>query len=349
MRESNHLQNKIFDVVLYVITCVSIVSIIGNLLTGFPLSVNIKWLILIITSSIYLFVRSRGKKTDHLKFLFYTLIVFVIIPYGWFDSGGSNNNSIAYIFIAMICISFIFTGKERLFLAGGLIGAFIVLYSLEYYYPGLVKVHSEHSQFLDRLIQIPFTLGASFLIIKKFSDTFSKEHTQINAYSNMLKEANDKLDFIAKHDALTNLHNRRAFDEALQEQIEEKLNPYIVFIDIDKFKAINDVHGHHIGDQCIQRIADLITVNFDNTHFVSRWGGDEFAIICNTSKLDLLSRLSKVKSEALKTTPRHPVQMTISIGITQLHDQDVMDMALKRADQLLYQAKENGRNQYKIG
>ncbi|WP_237668429.1 GGDEF domain-containing protein, partial [Vibrio sp. V38_P2S17PM301] len=143
-------------------------------------------------------------------------------------------------------------------------------------------------------------------------------------------------------DPLTGVFNRRAFDEDIERQCEQKLPFCLILIDIDNFKQVNDNYGHLFGDAVLKRVAALLQdeVGEDSVY---RIGGDEFACILDTSKPILRRILSRINKRMVRTRWREPgATITLSLGATtQLDSEETMFM---RADQALYNSKNNGRN-----
>jgi predicted signal transduction protein with EAL and GGDEF domain len=222
MNSNNLLNNKIFRLVITVSLIVSILAIIGNIIVGFPFAINIKWIIWVIISVVSLILDKRTNSNKYIKTFFFSFIVYILIPLGWFDSGGTNNNTIAYVFLIMFCIAVLFKGKERIVLTLSLIAIFILLLITDYYYPDLLRVYSEESQFFDRLIQIPLTLLCGFLLVKTFSDAYNNEVAKEQNYALKLEKANNQLEFLSNHDSLSFLYNRRAFDQKVESVLQEK-------------------------------------------------------------------------------------------------------------------------------
>lgn len=167
----------------------------------------------------------------------------------------------------------------------------------------------------------------------------------------------------AKRDAdvdhLTGLPNRRAFEAVLNRQFREAraaLEPLAVaFCDIDHFKHINDTHGHAAGDRVICLIGEtLAEISNDNCH-VARHGGEEFVMLfrgldtqATYDKLDSLRERLATRNFVNRTTDKPVGRITFSAGIADVFDFADPRAALKAADDALYQAKENGRNQIRI-
>lgn len=163
-----------------------------------------------------------------------------------------------------------------------------------------------------------------------------------------------KVASLLQHDALTNLLNRNHFKEKDVElaHIQERDNTYhlgIIAIDIDKFKRVNDTYGHAVGDKVLKHLAKLMKKQSRQTDFVYRFGGEEFLILCPGDTAEqtkiLAERLRETVEQDTDVLKVMPEGYTISLGVTEKAVNETMDDALKRADELLYKAKENGRNQ----
>jgi diguanylate cyclase (GGDEF)-like protein/PAS domain S-box-containing protein len=154
-------------------------------------------------------------------------------------------------------------------------------------------------------------------------------------------------------DELTGVYNRRGLYERGQIEIDRsrRFNHPVsmLFVDIDLFKNINDQFGHNIGDQVLQQIAQRIRKNVRELDVIGRYGGDEFLVLLVESNLDdaitIADRLLLNISELSFSTSSGPLTTTLSIGIAELNDLDAdLDSLIVRSDQLLYLAKESGRN-----
>ena len=161
---------------------------------------------------------------------------------------------------------------------------------------------------------------------------------------------------LATHDALTGLGNRRAFDEAIATQcrrtlaIEETFN--LLMIDIDYFKPFNDAYGHVAGDACLRQISHALQSSLShNEGLVTRFGGEEFAVILNTGDMQHAIHIAEafcaaVRALAIPHQGSSLGYVTISIGVGSLTDDAGCDprMLILNADACLYEAKDAGRN-----
>ncbi|MFJ2537373.1 diguanylate cyclase [Pseudomonas sp. NPDC087614] len=167
-----------------------------------------------------------------------------------------------------------------------------------------------------------------------------------------LMQANAELLNLATHDALTGVFNRRRFDEKLTEYsllFRRTGRPFaLLLIDADHFKRINDTHGHAVGDEVLQQLAQLIQTSLRTTDFVARYGGEEFAVLLpEISMPDTPERVAeKIRAAVAEADFATAGQVTVSVGVGLADPADNSPGNLiKRADQQLYQAKAAGRNQ----
>lgn len=152
-------------------------------------------------------------------------------------------------------------------------------------------------------------------------------------------------------DPLTGIPNRRAADQELSQAVGEGLSLAVLILDLDHFKAVNDSHGHGVGDEVLRRVASCLDSNLRQGDLVARFGGEEFVVICRSpdNSLALAERLrAAVEAIDLSDTPIERV--TISVGVAICDGGQTVDVEplLEAADQALYQAKSAGRNTVKV-
>jgi diguanylate cyclase len=169
------------------------------------------------------------------------------------------------------------------------------------------------------------------------------------------QELHSKLD-LEKHgarlDPLTGVANRKSFDERFAQEIAQRVQgaaPSAMLLwDIDSFKVINDSYGHRAGDRVLQSVAACFTAALRASDFVARIGGEEFAVLLTGIKLAEalhVANQTRIAVEALRFHFRGtPVRVTVSCGITELHQDDASEAAFDRADAALYRAKNGGKN-----
>jgi len=155
---------------------------------------------------------------------------------------------------------------------------------------------------------------------------------------------------LAEHDALTGIYNRVKLNTLFPDFIYNA-NRYdkdfaIILFDIDHFKNINDTYGHNVGDSVLIELTHMVkNLLRDNDIFV-RWGGEEFIVVSQISSLlDASNLASRLRKEIEKRSFLHVGTVTCSFGVTEFRDGDTYMILLERADEALYEAKNNGRNQ----
>ncbi len=190
------------------------------------------------------------------------------------------------------------------------------------------------------------------MALQEFSEIFD----YLRDRGQKLVEEKEKLKDMGLMDHLSQLGNRRHFEERLKELFESsRANgpSSVLMIDMDHFKAVNDKHGHDVGDALIVGFADALRKVVRQTDVLVRLGGDEFCIIYSYAPLDkaaaLVERLRKQLPREIPLTKGVIHQLRWTGGLSAMHDKDTKpDDVLWRADQALLQAKEAGRNNTKI-
>jgi PAS domain S-box/diguanylate cyclase (GGDEF) domain len=161
----------------------------------------------------------------------------------------------------------------------------------------------------------------------------------------------------ASTDALTGLPNRRSFLQRLNELHDQAVTTryrtgVLMMADIDHFKHINDTYGHSVGDIVLQHIADILLGAVRTNDMACRLGGEEFAILLTNASLadslDIAERIRENVENAVIEAGEHTVNMTISLGLSEIGDEYAPDDVIEQADEALYQAKAEGRNRVAV-
>ncbi len=191
-----------------------------------------------------------------------------------------------------------------------------------------------------------------FLIsVAKVADT--KNHYSI-VMSDITREEKYRLELerTSVTDSLTGIHNRRYFNEKLQEHIllAERYNrPFsLILMDIDHFKKINDTYGHDRGDKVLQEFAELVRKHIRELDIFCRTGGEEFGLILPETTLNNAVRVAK-KINRVVAKESKSVPITVSLGVVEYKKGESSEDIYKRADTALYKAKQGGRNKVVIG
>jgi len=174
---------------------------------------------------------------------------------------------------------------------------------------------------------------------------------------NAITERIQELERLSFLDTLTQLANRRFVEMELESRISE-LNRYgvsfgVLFVDIDHFKKVNDAYGHDVGDRVLSAVARTFINTARPSDLMGRWGGEEFIGILRRVDSDGLQKAAeRIRNLVEKSHIRENGQMlkvTVSIGGTLSRSTDTAQSVVKRADDLLYRSKSNGRNCCTIG
>lgn len=164
-----------------------------------------------------------------------------------------------------------------------------------------------------------------------------------------LEQKNRELERLATFDQLTGLVNRAKLDEVLRTELIRS-NRYgnslgLIMLDIDYFKAVNDTHGHQVGDKVLRLFAEQLRHGVRDADVPGRWGGEEFLIICPESDQHGVVTLAQSLRERVQSHEVKGVgKKTASFGVTVFEKTDTITTIISRADKALYKAKEGGRN-----
>lgn len=178
------------------------------------------------------------------------------------------------------------------------------------------------------------------------------EHCSAIVHS--LQRKIQELEGLSNTDVLTDLPNRRSFNNAFEKVValaRRTQRPLTVaFLDVDNFKTVNDTYGHNAGDVVLQTLAQILKKSIRTEDLVSRIGGEEFVMILIDTDLEhaqkYLERLRAKIEQDLKVvlSNKATIHVTVSFGASQLDIAEVASVLLERVDQALYEAKRSGRN-----
>jgi len=181
---------------------------------------------------------------------------------------------------------------------------------------------------------------------------------ELQRSSEQVSDLRSKLDNVRKEsltDPLTNIANRKAFDDAVQQAVEHMAREpeavTLLLCDIDHFKKFNDTWGHQTGDQVLRLVANCLSENVKGRDTAARYGGEEFAVVLRGIGLDAATHVAdqirktvETKKLVKKSTGDVLGTITISIGVAQFAPGESAETVIRRADACLYGAKQNGRN-----
>lgn len=216
------------------------------------------------------------------------------------------------------------------------------------------KLNSQLSQ--HDFIKIVGDLKSATAKTIKFNNALE---TQLTSYRKSIVGLRQELDDVRREsmlDPLTRIANRKNFNERIAHEVEianAQNSPFcVIMIDIDHFKQFNDVYGHQIGDQVLRLVGITLESNLKGQDLAARYGGEEFAAILPNTELEGACAAAEIIREAImkrelvkRSTNERLGRITVSMGVAEYRSLEPYQAAIERADQCLYTAKRNGRNQ----
>lgn len=295
---------------------------------------------------------------------FIGLYIFSLASFGVIisltDQSGYNYLMI-YTLIMLVSCSFFVLNKVQILIPITIAGLVLVA--------GLYVLQGNTEQFRSQLLYLMALFPVTYFLSRAFYFTFrhtmniqarlKSEVEMTKKLSEELREANKKLAIQASIDPLTNLYNRRAINEYI-EQLEQCTlkHPYllsVVVLDIDYFKLYNDTYGHTSGDEVLKKVgAVLLQVAKKHKVFIARWGGEEFTVLMDEQSERKVQQIcEEIIDEIHSLQLEHRASLvdrfvTVSMGAhTQMAKTpgDIL-ACIEQADAALYNVKENGRNHY---
>ena len=223
--------------------------------------------------------------------------------------------------------------------------------------PILLLANPEEDAMLIRAID----MGVNDYIVRPIdqSELMARVRTQIkrSRYNDSLRDSVQQTMEMAIKDGLTGLNNRRYFDGHFSSAFEKAQSSgqplSLLIVDIDHFKQVNDVHGHDAGDDVLRQFAGRIGKNVRNLDMACRYGGEEFVLLMPDTDIQLATVVAERMRREIAAHPfvihggTKQITVTVSVGASCMDgsDDDTREAMLKRADEALYLAKRNGRNQ----
>jgi two-component system, cell cycle response regulator len=221
--------------------------------------------------------------------------------------------------------------------------------------PLLALAEAEEQGRLHRALD----MGVNDYIVRPVntSELLVRVRTQIKRkrYTDYLRSRLEQSVELAVLDPLTTLHNRRYFTRHMQALFDRSVDRgrvlSILLIDVDRFKFINDTHGHDAGDDVLRALASRLRDNVRASDLACRLGGEEFVVVMPDTSLENANLVGERLRHCIAAMPfmvglqRNPINVTSSIGVAALeYGDDRPELILRRADQALYSAKRDGRN-----
>ncbi len=220
-----------------------------------------------------------------------------------------------------------------------------------------------HGEWISRdrvylAILCAWLVGAALLVLRGWAllrEANNRQQREIDALTlrtRQLRIEQDRLQRLATIDELTGVLNRRGMEQSLDDFEEAAQGMSLVLLDIDHFKHVNDRHGHDCGDEVLKRVAAVVAANLRASDVFGRWGGEEFLIACQGTRVRDAARLAEKLRERVQASDisvgSNRVTVTASFGVALAPPGAPAAGAIKRADEALYRAKDAGRNRVEI-
>ena len=195
-------------------------------------------------------------------------------------------------------------------------------------------------------------LEKSYRELKELNESLEEK---IRTRTQDLEISKNELKILASIDPMTKLYNRRYFSEISEKMFDtgkrKHNNVSLILFDIDNFKNINDIYGHHIGDDVIISVANILIENTRKDDIVCRYGGEEYIIILPDTDLESSMKIAEnirglVEEKVIKLLKEKELRITISVGVSMVNtvvDNDI-EIAVNKADNAMYEAKRSGKN-----
>ena len=263
----------------------------------------------------------------------------------FFFCGGFNSGMILYCMVGIFVASLHQKPRQRNFLVFLSIFIFEVVFFIAHFYPEFATPVDSKSAFIDITVSFFLMSITIFVVISYLLGIYQDEREK-------REKLIEQLDFLAVHDQLTILYNRRYFIKFLEDVIwENRKNFFILMYDIDDFKKVNNNYGHLFGDQVLREIAQQAIAQTCPTlgEFTVRYGGEEFIQVIRADNIETAQKRAEQLRESISqiTFEKYPeVHITISGGLVDCADDKFthQNKMLSFVDGLLFLAKKYGKN-----
>lgn len=326
----------------------SVIAFTTTLLLGMSFWINIPNVVVMLLCLLLPFVYPKDF-VKLAKIILY-FVAFFFLPITYYINGGHNGVGILYFLMMAIYFTFYYEGRKliKIFIFLLMFYTFVIISG--YLYPQLVISYTDDT---SRIIDIVISFVSIALVISILANVIFMSY-RIEKESNEflleeLEKQNLQLELLSTIDQLTCVYNRRFFLETLEKELEyfkeSKKNFYIMMIDLDDFKYMNDTFGHLYGDEILKKVSSAIKSCLRDHDLISRYGGDEFSVIISHATEENGSVIAeRIRKTVEELEYRDKKNITISIGIVRNLKDDTAQVIMKRADDYLYLAKANGKN-----
>lgn len=258
------------------------------------------------------------------------VVIALIAIFVWQILPLSASTELPALLIVFFMINEVYARTGKLSALGGwiLIGIGIIFDFADEFVPGdLYWVI-----FDEIFVQVGLAIVCIYFL--KNIGELNRSITALDEEVNHSKALQSKLTLLAYHDQLTGLLNRRAFFERFDDFRKQSNQPYLVYIDLDNFKQVNDLLGHNIGDEVLIRFSGMLRLGTRDNPMAFRFGGDEFVVLCEQQSITTLEQVLNENFEQLLH-----YQVGYSVGYVPIANHVSPDKMLSLADEQMYEHK----------
>ncbi len=340
------LDSKVFAIILTIGGLITGISTVFTFVEGMGLIATLSTglcCLLIVAIGFASYELGKEKQCHLLLCLF---LNFILVPVTFFMCGGVRSGMTLYFLTCLyIIVPSVIDNRQRLvtFIVSVLMFCAVIFVST-FVRPSWVKAVDDVTWYYDVIISLVLNAICIYYMTQLTINSYENERRAKDALNARLEE-------LAVMDELTGLYNRREMFERLGNRRNRGVaqKRFLVMLDIDNFKKVNDTYGHVFGDQVLSEISRVIKENLGqhSSEFAARYGGEEFLyILFNPTVEEAFERAEKIREAVygIKYSEHEELHVSISCGFAEFPFGEDINETLKRADKLLYQAKNAGKN-----
>ncbi|PJC85869.1 hypothetical protein CSW98_12490 [Vibrio sp. HA2012] len=341
------LKDQLYAIFFAVSALLSAIGFILGLIFQSSFWMNLPHIIIILMCLI-LPIIVRKSLTETAKIVMWIVSVFYL-PFVFFTNAGYKGATPIYLVMIIVYFAFHFSGKHLFYSLISLNLYYAILIIWSFYHPSIIVPYPDEIAHLIDLCVAVFAVS-SVLVTISYSTFRGYKKERRNVYNLMeeLKAQNKALKELSIRDQLTGVFTKKYFLDKLSEEFKIEKNPYyfyVLMVDVDFFKNINDTYGHLFGDEVLRCVAKSIENSIRSFDVVARYGGEEFIILLSHSDIkNGWEAAERIRENIEDLVFRNTVKVTASIGISVNCAEDTVEDIIERTDKELYKAKNSGRN-----
>lgn len=340
---------RMFMIFFFLALFMSLLSATTNTILGKGLfGIIVQWVFNVIFIMVLLMpIRVRQAMSKPLLLI----SAFFYVPLLSFYTAGYDGTAGLIAVVAVFLIAILYEGTARRWLVTANILLWAAVCVLQFVFPQLVVPHgSGQAKFIDYMVAMIISYAGTAILGIHFSNSYRHEQKRIQTLAEDLERSNIQLAELTTRDPLTGAYNRRFLTESLEGKLiarrKSKESLYILMMDLDDFKLLNDTYGHSFGDEVLEEVVKHVQSILRKEDVFARYGGEEFVAVLNTTDMETAKGVAERIRAAVENIKFsiETVVCTISIGLAKAHEDDQFEDFVNRADAALYRAKQTGKN-----